>query len=123
MKKWQAAGSGHGRPPKGKKASVNGHTDNQRPGFEIETGNVRLKVIALTEHLKVTGIIYLNISGRSTARRPSDLLRYYTEEHLTISEAKVHHLQSGELLEDLPFLLLNPALVEGLYAEEADPAP
>ncbi len=99
---------------------MEGDPGDARRGFTIETGNVRLKVTAYTGGMKATGTVYVNISGRTTDRRPSDLLRHFPDRYMTLSQVELRRLVDDEPVQELPFILLNLELVEALYAEEVE---
>lgn len=86
----------------------------------IETGNIRMKVTAYANNLKMIGYVYLNINTRSTARRPSDLLKNFPDKYMTLADTKIYYLSTGDLLEEKQYLIINLNLVEALHAEEAE---
>jgi hypothetical protein len=94
------------------------HPQGARDGFAVDTGSMVLAVTAYTANLKITGKLHITVSTRSSDRRPSDLIRNYPEEHMTLARVKIFSLADGKLLEEPPFIVLNVRTVDLLWAEE-----
>lgn len=99
---------------------MNEFPQDSREGFNVETGAINLFVTAYTGRLKITGTVQIALAGRSSDRRPSDLLRNFPDDYMTLRDAKIYKIDSGEVLEEQSFSLLNLKFVEAIYAEEVD---
>ncbi len=97
---------------------MNDYPQDSRKGFAIETSNIVLGISAYTANLKITGQVHLNVSTRSSDRRPSDLIHNFPGQRMTLSKVKIYSIQDGRLLEETPFIVLNIDTVDILWAEE-----
>lgn len=88
--------------------------------FKVEIGFLELEVVAYVGGLKVVGYAHFGVSGRATSRRASDYIRHFTDSKLTLSNARVYRGASDELLETVPFLVLNLERVDVLYARDVE---
>lgn len=95
---------------------MDGYPQNSREGFSVDTDAVKLFVTAYTGRLKITGAVQISQSGRSTDRRPSDLLRNFQDEYMTLSDVKIYSTGSDKVLEEQQFSLLNLKTVKLIHA-------
>jgi hypothetical protein len=89
--------------------------------FKVEIGFLELEVVAFTGALKVVGYAHFGISGRATSQRASDYLRHFNDTKLTLSRVRVYRAVSDELIETVPFAVLNLDRVDVLYARDIEP--
>lgn len=90
--------------------------------FKLEIGFLELEVVAYCGDLKIVGYAHFGTGGRTTSRRASDHLRQITDDRLTLSRASIYRHATGELLESAPFVVVNLARVDLIYARDAQPA-
>ena len=89
--------------------------------FKVEIGFLELEVVAFTGVLKIVGYAHFGISGRATSRRASDYIRHFNDTKLTLSRASVYRASTDELIETVPFAVLNLDRVDVLYARDIEP--
>ena len=94
-----------------------------RPGdlgheFKVEIGFLELEVVAYVGNLKIVGYAHFSNGGRTTARRSSDHLRHITDSKLTLSRASIYRAATDELVETVPYLVLNLDRVDVVYARD-----
>lgn len=87
-------------------------------GARFEGGFQELEVVAYIESFKVVGVAYFGVGHRATSRRASDFIRSFNDTRLTLADASVYDLRSGELIESSPFVVLNLDKVDFLYARD-----
>ncbi len=97
---------------------MNDNPRDPRKGIAIDTSNIILGISAYTANLKITGQLHLNVSARSSDRRPSDLIHNFPGQRMTLSKVKIYSIQNSKLLEETPFIVLNIETVDILWAEE-----
>lgn len=88
--------------------------------FKVDVSGRRLRVTAYIDKLKLTGIAYVGVPSRTTSRRPSDILFYYPERHLKLAEVRIFDRDSGKIIDEPPFIIINVERVDAVYAEELD---
>ena len=93
--------------------------------FKVEIGFCELEVVAYSGDLKIVGYAHFGTGGRTTSRRASDHLRHIADDRLTLSKASIYRHATGELLETAPFVVVNLARIDAIYARDAqaDAAP
>jgi len=94
-----------------------GETDHE---VKVEIGFLELEVVAFVGAIKVVGYAHFGISGRATSRRASDYLRHYADAKLTLSRARVYRVADDELLETVPFVVLNLDRIDLIYARDVE---
>ena len=62
--------------------------------------------------------IFFGMGGRATSRRASDFLRAFSDSKLTLSKVRIYSKGTQELLETVPFVLLNMDKVDFIYARD-----
>jgi hypothetical protein len=87
--------------------------------FKVEIGFQELEVVAYSGDLKIVGYAHFGHGGRASSRRASDHLRHIADERLTLSRARIYRHATGELLESAPFVVVNLARVDAVYARDA----
>jgi hypothetical protein len=88
--------------------------------FRVEIGFLELEVVAYAGAIKVVGYAHFGISGRATSRRASDYIRHFTDSKLTLSNARIYRAAGEELLETVPFVVINLDRVELVYARDVE---
>jgi len=88
--------------------------------FKVEIGFLELEVVAFTGALKIVGYAHFGISGRATSRRASDYIRHFSDSKLTLSKASIYRATTDELIETVPFAVLNLDRVDVLYARDIE---
>ena len=88
------------------------------PEFKVEIGFLELEVVAYTGGLKIVGYAHFGHNGRVSSRRSSDHLRHITDDRLTLSRASIYRAASDELIETVPYLVLNLERVDVVYARD-----
>ena len=88
--------------------------------FKVEIGFLELEVVAYCGDLKIVGHAHFGTGGRTTSRRASDQLRQIADDRLTLSRASIYRHATGELLESAPFVVVNLARVDAIYARDAE---
>ncbi len=88
--------------------------------FKVEIGFFELEVVAYSGDLKIVGYAHFGTGGRTTSRRASDHLRQVADDRLTLSRANIYRHATGELLESAPFVVVNLARIDVIYARDAD---
>ncbi len=86
--------------------------------FKVEIGFLELEVVAYTGGLKIVGHAHFGHNGRVSSRRSSDHLRHVTDDRLTLSRASIYRVSSDELIETVPYLVLNLDRVDVVYARD-----
>jgi hypothetical protein len=92
------------------------------PEFKVEIGFLELEVVAYTGGLKIVGYAHFGHNGRVSSRRSSDHLRHITDDRLTLSRASIYRASSDELVETVPYLVLNLDRVDVVYARDPNAA-
>ncbi len=87
--------------------------------FKVEIGFLELEVVAYSGDLKIVGYAHFGTGGRATSRRASDHLHHISDGRLTLSRASIYRHATGELLESAPFVVVNLARVDAIYARDA----
>jgi hypothetical protein len=95
-----------------------GEADHGAPHFEA--GFKELEVVAYIGEFKIVGVAHFGIGGRATSRRASDFIRAFSDARLTLSKVRIYAKGSQELLETVPFVLLNMDKVDFIYARDGD---
>jgi len=90
--------------------------------FKVEIGFLELEVVAFVGEVKVVGYAHFGISGRATSRRASDYLRHYADAKLTLSRTRLYRVANDELIEEVPFVVLNLDRVDVIYARDVEGA-
>jgi hypothetical protein len=86
--------------------------------FKVEIGFLELEVVAYTGGLKIVGYAHFGHNGRVSSRRSSDHLRHITDDRLTLSRASIYRAATDELVETVPYLVLNLDRVDVVYARD-----
>jgi hypothetical protein len=94
----------------------------ERGGMSVDVGFKELEVVAFLGDFKIVGIAHFGVGHRSSSRRPSDYLRAFQDNRLTLSRVSIYAKGGMELLETAPFILLNLDKVDFLYARDDEPA-
>jgi hypothetical protein len=89
--------------------------------LKVEIGFLELEVVAFAGAVKIVGYAHFGISGRATSRRASDYIRHFNDTKLTLSRASVYRAATDELIETVPFAVLNLDRVEVIYARDIEP--
>ena len=89
--------------------------------FKVEIGFLELEVVAFTGVVKVVGNAHFGVSGRASSRRASDYIRHFNDTRLTLSKVRVYRAESDELIETVPFAVLNLERVDLIYARDIEP--
>ena len=95
-----------------------GASDHGGPHFE--TGFKELEVVAYIGEFKIVGVAHFGMGGRATSRRASDFIRAFSDTKLTLSKVRIYSKGTQELLETVPFVLLNMDKVDFIYARDED---
>jgi hypothetical protein len=93
-------------------------TGDAQHEFKVEIGFLELEVVAYSGDLKIVGYAHFGTGGRATSRRASDHLRQIVDDRLTLSRASIYRHATGELLESAPFVVVNLARVDAIYARD-----
>ena len=95
-------------------------------GPHHETGFKEVEIVAYLGEFKIVGVAHFGLGGRATSRRASDFIRAFSDSRLTLSKVRIYSKGTKELLEAVPFVLLNMDKVDFIYArdegEEEEPA-
>jgi hypothetical protein len=95
-------------------------------GSHHETGFKEIEIVAYLGEFKLVGLAHFGMGGRATSRRASDFLRAFSDSKLTLSKVRIYSKGTQELLETVPFVLLNMDKVDFIYArdegEDEEPA-
>jgi hypothetical protein len=95
-------------------------------GSHHETGFKEIEIVAYLGEFKLVGMAHFGMGGRATSRRASDFLRAFSDSKLTLSKVRIYSKGTQELLETVPFVLLNMDKVDFIYArdegEDEEPA-
>lgn len=94
--------------------------DKSRSEYKISINSRRLQVTAYCGQLKFTGIAYVGIPSRTTSRRPSDILFYYTEKNLKLADVRVYDRTLDRIVDEPPFIVLNIDRIDAIYAEDIE---
>jgi hypothetical protein len=86
--------------------------------FKLEIGFLELEVVAYSGALKIVGYAHFGQGGRTTSKRSSDHLRRINDPKLTLSRASIYRAATGELLETVPFVVVNLDRVDVIYARD-----
>jgi hypothetical protein len=86
--------------------------------FKVEIGFLELEVVAYIGSLKIVGYAHFGNGGRTTARRSSDHLRHINDSKLTLSRASIYRAASDELVEIVPYVVINLDRVDVVYARD-----
>ncbi len=86
--------------------------------FKVEIGFLELEVVAYSGALKIVGYAHFSHGGRTTTRRSSDHLRHINDPKLTLSKASIYRAATGELIETVPFVVINLDRVDVVYARD-----
>ena len=91
-----------------------------------DTGFKEIEIVAYLGEFKIVGVAHFGVGGRATSRRASDFLRAFSDSRLTLSKVRIYSKGTQELLETVPFVLLNMDKVDFIYArdegEDGEPA-
>jgi hypothetical protein len=86
--------------------------------FKVEIGFLELEVVAYVGALKIVGYAHFSQSGRTTSRRSSDHLRHISDPKLTLSRANIYRVANDELVETVPFVVINLDRADVVYARD-----
>jgi hypothetical protein len=95
-----------------------GASDHGGPHFE--TGFKELEVVAYIGEFKIVGVAHFGMGGRATSRRASDFIRAFSDSKLTLSKVRIYSKGTQELLETVPFVLLNMDKLDFIYARDEE---
>ena len=87
-------------------------------GSHHETGFKEIEIVAYLGEFKLVGMAHFGMGGRATSRRASDFLRAFSDSKLTLSKVRIYSKGTQELLETVPFVLLNMDKVDFIYARD-----
>jgi len=87
-------------------------------GPHHDAGFKELEVVAYLGEFKIVGVAHFGMGGRTTSRRASDFIRAFSDSRLTLSKVRIYSKGSQDLLETVPFVLLNMDKVDFIYARE-----
>jgi len=96
-------------------------TDDARAGFEAlgpDPGFKELEVVAYIGEFRIVGNAHFGVGQRASSRRPSDYIRAFSDNRLTLSKVRIYNKGSQDLLEAAPFIILNLDKVDFLYARD-----
>ena len=88
------------------------------PDIKIEIGFTELEIVAYIADLKVVGYAHFGVGHRSSSRRASDFIRAFADDRITLSRVRIYGKASGELLDTSPFVIVNLAKVDLIYARD-----
>lgn len=77
-------------------------------------------VTAYSGPLKYTGVAHVGIPTRTTSRRPSDILFFYTEQNLKLADVRVYDRGLDRIIDEPPYIILNISRIDAMYAVEMD---
>ncbi len=86
--------------------------------WRVPTEFQELELVVYIGDLKVVGFAHLGVDQRASSRRPSDFIRAFAENRLTLSRVQVYHKTTNELLDASPFAIINLERVDMMYARE-----
>ena len=86
--------------------------------FKVEIGFLELEVVVYVGALKIVGYAHFSQSGRTTSRRSSDHLRHISDPKLTLSRANIYRVATDELIETVPFVVINLDRADVVYARD-----
>jgi hypothetical protein len=89
-------------------------------GLHQDAGFKELEVVAYLGEFKIVGVAHFGMGGRTTSRRASDFIRAFSDSKLTLSKVRIYSKGTQELLETVPFVLLNMDKVDFIYARDGD---
>ena len=89
-------------------------------GSHHETGFKEIEIVAYLGEFKIVGVAHFGMGGRTTSRRASDFIRAFSDSKLTLSKVRIYSKGTQELLETVPFVLLNMDKVDFIYARDED---
>ncbi len=94
--------------------------DEVREGSDAsrDTGFKELEIVAYIGGFKIVGIAHFGVGQRASSRRPSDYIRAFSDTRLTLSRVRIYSKATSELLEAVPFIILNLDKVDFLYARD-----
>jgi hypothetical protein len=87
-------------------------------GAHHETGFKEVEIVAYLGEFKIVGVAHFGLGGRATSRRASDFIRAFSDSRLTLSKVRIYSKGTKELLEAVPFVLLNMDKVDFIYARD-----
>jgi hypothetical protein len=87
-------------------------------GPHHETGFREIEIVAYLGEFKIVGVAHFGMGGRTTSRRASDFIRAFSDSRLTLSKVRIYSKGSQDLLETVPFVLLNMDKVDFIYARD-----
>jgi len=67
------------------------------------------------------GVAHFGVGHRTSSRRPSDYIRSFSDNRLTLSKVRIYNRSDQELVETAPFIILNLDKVDFLYARDDEP--
>jgi hypothetical protein len=83
-----------------------------------DTGYQELELVVYIGDLRVVGNAHFGVGHRASSRRPSDFIRAFADERLTLSSVRVYSKASNELIDTSPFSIINLSRVDMMYARE-----
>jgi hypothetical protein len=86
--------------------------------YRVEVAFHELEIVAYVGDLKIVGTAHFGHSGRATSQRSSDYLRRFTDKKLTLSDVRIFRHGGEELIDTVPFIVLNLDRVDLVYARE-----
>lgn len=86
--------------------------------FRVEVSFHELEIVAYIGELKIVGTAHFGRSGRVASQRSSDYLRHFTDTRLTLSEVRIYRHATNEVLDTVPFIILNLDRADLVYARE-----
>jgi hypothetical protein len=88
--------------------------------YRIEIAFHELEIVCYVGDLKIVGTAHFGRSGRASSQRSSDYLRHFTDKRLTLSQVRIYRHASNELLDTVPFIIINLDRVDLFYAREIE---
>lgn len=99
--------------------------DTVQESLHTDVGFQELELVVYIGDLRVVGYAHFGVGHRSSSRRPSDFIRAFADNRLTLARVRIFNKSTNELLDTSPFSIINLDRVDLMYAreqEEASPA-
>ena len=95
-----------------------GEASEESVDFRVEVSFHELEIVAYVGDLKIVGTAHFGRSGRAASQRSSDYLRHFSDKRLTLSQVRIYRHASSELLDTVPFIIMNLDRLDLFYARE-----
>lgn len=86
--------------------------------IQSETSYRELELVVYVGDLKVVGFAHFGVGQRASSRRPSDYIRAFSEDRLTLSRVRIYNKETNELIDTSPFSIINLGRADLMYARE-----